>query len=407
MLIALCAILLLAPPDSKASPAFADLVDKNFTRWDLNKNGVITPDEIDRIVVAPEVVGDEAAAIGAIKTVLRAGYPLPPMTADYFKKAAPRAKPTKDDTTDPDNPEIRYSFGPNWQKTFLSCRKRIQNPDRSLFRSPQIDLTQFKQGALGDCYFVAMIGSLVNKQHEQIRKMISIQKNGDIRVAFADNQTIVMPPLTDTEIAISSTGGEEGTWMAVLEKAFGTLRQAQYPQIYKDGVASDTIGRGGQMFTTIRILSGHESETYNLVTSIERRGDDEVIPKMAAAPNDLQRMVREKLKQPLSRKKIVGAGVYPIASLPPGIVGRHAYAILSYEQASDSFTVWNPHGNNFTPKGPPGLKNGYATKSGIFKVPCADFVQIFHSLEIELDISAVTEGQRDGRTSGNRTNSGR
>lgn len=40
-------------------------------------------------------------------------------------------------------------------------------------------------------------------------------------------------------------------------------------------------------------------------------------------------------------------------------------------------TVFNPWGNNFTPKGAPGLANGYPTKLGLFTVPLDQFQQAF------------------------------
>ena len=399
MNILLCAVLLLAPPDPKAAaPEFIDIVQTNFTRWDLNRNGVISPQEIDRLVVEPSVKGDEAAAIGAIKTTLRLGYPVPPMTLDYFKAAAPKSK-VSNDNPGQQRPEIRMFGGPDWNKGFTAARNRINDPNRDLFRSKTIDLKQFKQGMLGDCYFVAMIGALVNKQHDAVRKMITIQRNGDLKVAFADNETIVISPLTDAEIATSSTTGEEGTWVAVFEKAFGTLRQAQFPEFHKEGVASDAIAFGGTMETTIRVLSGHDSEAFLIKSSVQKSGNGEYKFQLRAQPQELTRMTRDKLKPALQKKKLIGAGTYP-EDLPPGIADRHAYAVIGYEQQGDQVVVWNPHGNTFKPKGPPGLENGYPTEFGIFKVPMKDFIQIFGALEIELDISATTTGVRSGKTSG-------
>lgn len=400
MTILLCGILMLAAPDANASPEFIDVVQANFTRWDLNHNGSLAPEEIDRLVVEPSIKGDEAAAIGAIKTMQRLGYRMPALTLEYFRAAAPKTQKAKDGS-DSQRPEIRSFYGPDWNKGFSVAQTRISNPNRALFNYPTVDIKQFKQGMLGDCYFVSMIGALVNKQHDLVKRMIAVQRNGTLKVSFADNETIVIPPLTDAEIATSSTTGEEGTWVAVFEKAFGTLRQAQFPQDHKEGVASDAIAFGGSMLTTIRVLTGHDSEQYLIKSSVQISGNGEAKFQLRAQPQEITRMTREKLKNALSRKKLVGAGTYP-EDLPPGIPERHAYAIIGYEPQSDQVVIWNPHGNNFAPKGAPGLENGYPTTSGVFKVPMKDFVQIFGALEIELDISATTTGARSGKTSGGR-----
>jgi hypothetical protein len=51
--------------------------------------------------------------------------------------------------------------------------------------------------------------------------------------------------------------------------------------------------------------------------------------------------------------------------------------------------VFNPWGNTFTPSGPPGLVNGYATRNGIFEVPIHEFVQIFGRLVYETDETLI------------------
>ncbi|MGH7242850.1 MAG: C2 family cysteine protease [Phycisphaerales bacterium] len=394
----LCSILLLAAPDAKTASDFIDVVQANFARWDLNHNGTLSPEEIDRLVVEQSIRGDEAAAIGAIKTMLRLGYSVPPMTLDYFKSAAEKPKKTKDASGD-HRPEVRMFGGPDWNKGFTVARKRIADPNRDLFRNQTVDLKQFKQGALGDCYFVSMIGALVNKQHDTVRKMITVQRNGDLKVSFADNETIVVPPMTDAEIATSSTTGEEGTWVAVFEKAFGTLRQAQFPEVHKEGVASDAIAFGGTLETTIRVLTGHDSESFRLKSSVQVTGATDYKFQLKAQPQDLARMTRDKLKAAVAKKKLVGASTLP-EDLPPGIPDRHAYAVVGYEPQGDIVVIWNPHGNTFKPKGAPGLENGYPTEFGMFKVPMKEFVQIFGAIEIELDVSATTTGVRSGKTSG-------
>jgi hypothetical protein len=56
----------------------------------------------------------------------------------------------------------------------------------------------------------------------------------------------------------------------------------------------------------------------------------------------------------------------------PGLTSGHAYALLEYHSPTDMVEIWNPHGNNFTSKGPPGPVNGYATKSGRFIIPVTE-----------------------------------
>jgi hypothetical protein len=70
--------------------------------------------------------------------------------------------------------------------------------------------------------------------------------------------------------------------------------------------------------------------------------------------------------------------------IPPGFVGRHAYAVLGYDQTSQMVTVWNPHGKDFTPKmSPRGPQHGYPVKNGVFQIPLDDFMRVFNAVTYE------------------------
>jgi hypothetical protein len=68
----------------------------------------------------------------------------------------------------------------------------------------------------------------------------------------------------------------------------------------------------------------------------------------------------------------------------PGINPNHAYAVLGFEEKSDCVRLWNPHGDQFTPKGEPGAKHGYPQKDGVCDVPLAEFVNQFSGMAFEV-----------------------
>jgi hypothetical protein len=70
---------------------------------------------------------------------------------------------------------------------------------------------------------------------------------------------------------------------------------------------------------------------------------------------------------------------------PPGVAAGHCYAIFGYDANQRKVTIFNPWGNNFTPKGPAGLANGYPTQRGLFTVPLSQFDRIFTQLSYEID----------------------
>src|SRR5262249_22742968 len=114
------------------------------------------------------------------------------------------------------------------------------------------------------------------------------------------------------------------------------------------------------------------------------------IEKEPSKADELMKSVSEKLSEAMSHKELVGASTGK-ETLPPGINGRHAYAVLGYDSSSRVVHLWNPHGNTFHPKGLPGLQNGYPTKAGQFDMPLSDFVRVFNGLALERTSVASAE----------------
>jgi hypothetical protein len=93
--------------------------------------------------------------------------------------------------------------------------------------------------------------------------------------------------------------------------------------------------------------------------------------------------VRAAITDGIARKAAMGAGTprEPKGRIPP----NHAFAIFGFDAARDTVLLWNPWGNNFTPKGPDGREHGYTHKAGISEMPLADFTELFRGLWIETD----------------------
>ena len=67
----------------------------------------------------------------------------------------------------------------------------------------------------------------------------------------------------------------------------------------------------------------------------------------------------------------------------PGLTSRHIYALLAYDPVNDTIDLWKLHGNEFNPKGPSGLSNGYPTRKGLFTIPVPEFAQLFSGMAFE------------------------
>jgi hypothetical protein len=65
------------------------------------------------------------------------------------------------------------------------------------------------------------------------------------------------------------------------------------------------------------------------------------------------------------------------------MVANHAYAVLGFNTDSAIVHVWNPHGDDFTPVGRPGIQAGYHVQDGHFFIPLYEFLQVFMALTYE------------------------
>lgn len=417
MFVAWCALLAQPGEPARTSPKFAQVIAQRFDSWDADRNGALSADEIDVKSVDPSVKGSEAAAVATLKRFIRSGkYDLPAsLTKDYLTnppkapvKTARASTAEREDSTETDNaspsPAGEAKRFPDFQVRYASCLRRIQGAKRDLAIDATPDLDQCRQGPLGSCFFLAPVGAAVHRDSGFVSSLISEKGGGGYLVKFGDGQSVELTPLTDVEVAISSSTGDEGLWLPVLEKAFGTLRKEADPDKYSMESATDAIANGGSVSGTIRALTGHRTESISLkrrakampprMTKDRRTVNveaDGVTPYEAALPPGLAaRRVRDRVFKALGERRLVAAST-AYEPQPPGINWRHAYAVLSFDRAADTLTLWNPHGNTFKPKtvrgnegvDRHGLGVGYATKGGVFTVPVGEFVRIFSTVTIE------------------------
>jgi hypothetical protein len=356
-------------------PPFAEVVKKYFSHWDKNGDGILSKDEMDAVVVNPACHGEEAAAIAAIKLVVRGGkYTLPPITQAYLV-ASPLRETNSTNTPpagldDPAQPK-QTGHAPAFQPRYRFALTRLHRVSRELFPQSQPLLDACHQGPLGDCYFVSVVGGMLDRNPADVKAMFHPNRDGSTTVAFANGHSVKVPPLTDAEIAISSIAGTNGLWLTVLENAFGKFRQAALPANPEAEPDTDAIAHGGKPGYVITALDGYKTKAYTLQLTNGLHHTAQYSTNLMAD-----------LSAALQNHRLAEAST-PTNSLPPGINQKHAYAILGYNRETGTVRLWNPHGNNFKPKGPDGLKYGYATKAGQFDLPLKDLLAIYKSVIIE------------------------
>jgi Calpain family cysteine protease len=348
--------------DNASIPKFADVVNQHFSEWDKNGDGVLSKDEVFAAMGNSKIQGEEAAAITAIAHGVRNDkHHLPPITKEYLLSSPPEKASNSDEQINDEEENSKSDKAFSFQKNYKGAIRKIRSTSRELFPQALPEFEATHQGALGDCPFVSTVGALVYRNPSAVKSLFTENPDGSTTVNMGSGQSVKITHITDSDIALFSSAGTNGLWLTILEKAYRrVLVTTEHPdkKIY-DGFSS------GQ---TIQVLDGFETKKFPL-------------GKVHANASQLSEL-RQGLFLAQSEHRLIKAGT-PEGKKTPGITLGHEYAILGYDKRTDVCHVWNPHGNNFTPKGSDSLQNGYTTKRGEFDIPLKDLIQIFSDVNIE------------------------
>lgn len=325
---------------------FISVVTANFCAWDTDHDGTLSKQELAAAIKNPENKGAMAAALAALK---RGRVPGELTTANL------RHLPDKD--------KARLL---SLYKQFL---KRINGAtNRDLYPSGAPQLTTIHQGRMGNCYCLAPLGAMLNRDPQDIANLFSVQPGGNVLVRFAGGPVLVTPP-TDAELALTAGNSHDGVWINLYEKAMGQARNERMPTNKRASLDIDAIATGGSPEPILSYLTGHKVGGFSI--------------QFAQSPDAAAKLehLRQQLADATAQRRLMTCGTGEVTT--PGLSPHHIYAVLEYDHNSDSVKLWNPHGNNFTPDGPPCLTNGYPTTNGIFRVPLADLPHQFTHVSIE------------------------
>lgn len=355
---------LLANPPAGHSP-FAQVVLQEFDNWDMKHEGRLTFDVVEWWTRNPSLRGENAAAMAMLHKVLRketvaaAAHHqshLPDFTRAYFERYNQMTA------------EERRSHY-NFDVYFLACKDKIAKESQELFPEGMPKLSAIHQGNIGDCHFLGPLGSMVFTRPGQVKEMIGGDQEHGYSVRFPGRQPVKITPPTDTELGLLSSAGSNGIWLAVLEKARG--------EVYREGFHMNTLDDVDALAASpektridIELLTGHRPERLAIPNpSMSPR-------KFAAAERKLHDLL---IRMDRDKHLCAAASRDPnYVPAPAGMAGDHSYAVLGYDRSNDVVHVWNPWGNNFTPRGGEGIKAGYETVHGVFKMPLKDFAREFN-----------------------------
>ncbi len=333
--------------------SWSSTVRSNFSKWDKNGDGFIGHKEANELLSDQSIKGQDAAALAALHCYLE--HLEEESNDEWFDEndgltlADLRAYERNDDTGRKDNDDLRHVEGTN-----RSGRRAIWRKSDELFPNGVPSLDAMRQGSLGDCYFLAALGSFIARDPRSLVRMIEENKQDKDVVSYTVTfpgklGAVTVPRPTDAQVARYSSAGADGLWLTVMELAYA---QARAGKDEENPNVQEEIGEGGMTSTGIKALTGTSVNTdLNWFTR--------------------HKTTRARLDAAFREGKIVTAAVGFENEL--NLPTMHAYSVIAWD--GTDVTIRNPWGSN--PSGAPG------SATGVFKLTVEKFDEIFFNISYE------------------------
>lgn len=359
-----------APPAAPLTTGWSQVIRRNFSRLDKNADGFISRTEANKAMSDPGFTGADASAIAGLHQFLDK---LEELSNDEFGDENDGL--TLSDLAAYENGTLQKKLQGDLrgvEGTYAYGTQKIAGAKRELFPNGVPSLGALRQGAIGDCYFLAAMGALIAREPAALVRMIKENKQGKKVVSYTVSfpgklGAVTVPPPTDGEIARYSTSGSDGLWLVVMEKAYAVARsREEKPDIHEE------IGEGGQLGTGLAAFTSSGTDTD--ILSLTKKGTTS--RKLDAA------FGRGKGKD-AGKRRLVTASIMSTNSY--GLPKGHAYSVIGWD--GTNVVIRNPWGYINPPAaGAPRLRgvsgqDPYAT--GIFQFSLDDFDSVFCEVSYE------------------------
>jgi hypothetical protein len=353
---------------------FSDESLRHFNYFDLDRNGALTPAELDNVLTLPNL--SESAAANAV-ALRRYGpsiakcYPdlRDGVTREDLSYFAKRGVPHDMATT----LRIHRAY-PAWTEAVAELPASVP------LAAEKFDPSQVEQGRAGSC---VLLSTLSHMDSDQVRKMFYHREDGRYQVLFADGSSEVVNDLTAAERVYHARTTDGGRWPGLLEVAMGQKLARQRPK--EDGSVRSS-SNGIRPDEAASALFGHAVEKVSL---------DDLSPEQA------REMLLETTTGPkpwLCGSRWMTRGDesnISVEELANGISNNHAYRLSGYDPESDTVTLFNPWRKGEWVMAKDGANNGH------FSMPFLDFYSSFRWVSRKISApTASTPASQTQRSEG-------
>lgn len=321
-------------------------IEKNFEQWDRDGNGRIAWSEIRDCVADPSIEGKDAAALCTLYKYVE---------ADASKRGLTRKASVTSSTLSQMRDSYLEGALPELDTNYRYALYRLENSTDEVFPDGLPNAFHVAQGAAPSCSFLSVTFAQAQSDPNVISDAVQAKPDGTYDVTFPGlGKTHNVTAPTDTETTLFASSSKNGTWLNLLEKAFGQ-------QVAPKGA--------------------HFESRYNPATVIEAWTGDKA--KITRIPKTLKNyrkgqmpaFLRTSSKQLASNNIVVTWTKFDSQMRSEGYVPGHAYAVMGIDQDDGLVELANPWGY-FEPTGDNGrAKDG--RDDGRFKMTIPEFVDRF------------------------------
>lgn len=235
----------------------------------------------------------------------------------------------------------------NWSSNDAGLEWVILNGD-AYKNLKDIQISDINQGdLLGDCYLLAALGSIANKDPSQIKNLLQRNDDGTYTVRFFDvsdpnNPKPVFITVDGTHFPKNSnrvTSADGNLWAAIVEKAYAK---------WKGGYS--VIGKGGFPDIALHEMTGHPPDVYGINTEsisqyyLDKPSLDTFSQVLVSNSNQPMTVTfRVDVLNGLTGYNNFAAGLFT------NLAGEgdrfHALSVKSIDVASQMVTIYNPWGS--------------------------------------------------------------
>lgn len=291
-----------------------------FPVIDTDHDGFVSGSEIDDSITHRAIRGENAAAVAVLK---RLQAELEELSDDEWgdeNDGVTLADLTAYERTG----SVPRSLRERTEAWYAAYRGRITGASHALMPNGTPSVDAIQQGGLGDCFFLAAIGSLVQRDPGAVARMVTDNGDGTYTVTFPGQSPVTVSAPTDAELALYARSGADGMWLTLLEKAYGRIQDddASVPNEGADALIGGSLGSG------VAFVTGHGTNTDMLSAT-----DSPITAARLTAAFDEGRIVTAGIRKGIMADDTGG--------LPMG----HAYSVVAWNPGSQRLTLRNPWGH--------------------------------------------------------------